>query len=51
MVVARALVDRTLADELRDACMQVALDLALGGWSKPAKSKNGKSKAAAASAK
>ena len=49
MVVARALVDRTLADELRDACMAVALNLA--GWSKPAKSKNGKSKAAAASAK
>ena len=49
LVVARALVDRTLADELRDACMQVALDL--GDWSKPAKSKNGKSKAAAASAK
>jgi TetR/AcrR family transcriptional repressor of nem operon len=45
MVVARALVDRTLADELRDACMSVALDL--GGWSKSAKSKNGKSKAAA----
>jgi hypothetical protein len=34
-----------LADELRDACMSVALDL--GGWSKPAKSKSGKSKAAA----
>jgi TetR/AcrR family transcriptional regulator, transcriptional repressor for nem operon len=46
MIVARALVDRTLADELRDACMSVALDL--GGWSKPAKSKNAKSKAAAA---
>jgi len=49
MVVARTLVDRTLADELCDACMQVALDL--GDWSKPAKSKNGKSKAVAASAK
>ena len=49
MVVARALVDPTLANELRDACMSVALDL--GGWSKPAKSENGKSKAAAASAK
>jgi AcrR family transcriptional regulator len=48
MVVARALVDRSLADELRDACMAVALNL--DGWSKPAKSKNGKSKAAAASA-
>ena len=46
MVVARALVDPALASELRDACMSVALDL--GGWSKPAKSKNGKSKAASA---
>src|ERR1700682_704914 len=41
MVVARTLVDRSLADELRTACMSVALDL--GGWSKPAKSKNGQS--------
>jgi TetR/AcrR family transcriptional repressor of nem operon len=32
MVVARALVNRPLADELRDACMAVALDL--GGWGK-----------------
>jgi hypothetical protein len=46
MIVARALVDPALSAELRDACMSVALDL--GGWSKPAKSKNGKSKAAAA---
>ncbi len=44
MVVASALVDPALADELRDSCMSVAL--ALGGWAKPAKSKNGKSKAA-----
>ncbi len=42
MVVARALVDRTLADELRDACMEVALKL--GGWRAPRKSKNGKPK-------
>jgi TetR/AcrR family transcriptional repressor of nem operon len=49
MVVARAVVDRNLADELRDACMSVALDL--GGWAKATKSKNGKAKAAAASAK
>jgi len=49
MVVARALVDPALANELRDACMSVALDL--GGWSRLAKSKNGKSKAAAASVK
>src|SRR2546429_422870 len=47
MVVARALVDPALAGGLRDACMSVALDL--GGWAKPAKSKNGKSRAAAAS--
>jgi TetR/AcrR family transcriptional repressor of nem operon len=45
MVVARALVDRSLADELRDACMSVALDL--GGWDKQPKSKNEKSKVAA----
>jgi TetR/AcrR family transcriptional repressor of nem operon len=30
MVVARALMDRKLADELRDACMSVALEM--GGW-------------------
>jgi AcrR family transcriptional regulator len=30
MVVARAVVDRALADELRDACMAIALRL--GGW-------------------
>ena len=47
MVIARALVDPALAGELRDACMSVALNL--GGWSKPAKSKSGKSKAAGAS--
>ena len=33
MVVARALADRTMADELREACMAVALQL--GGWDKP----------------
>jgi AcrR family transcriptional regulator len=32
MVVARAVVDRALADELRDACMAMALNL--GGWKK-----------------
>jgi AcrR family transcriptional regulator len=32
MVVARAVVDRALADELRDACMATALNL--GGWKK-----------------
>jgi TetR/AcrR family transcriptional regulator, transcriptional repressor for nem operon len=46
MVVSRALVDPALADELRDACMSVALNL--GGWQKGTKPKNGKSKAAAA---
>jgi len=39
MVVARALVDRTLADELRDACTSVALNL--GVWDKQSKSKTG----------
>jgi TetR/AcrR family transcriptional regulator, transcriptional repressor for nem operon len=42
MVVARALVDRGIADDLRDACMAVALEL--GGWEKQAKSNNGKAK-------
>ncbi len=37
MVVARALVNRVLADELRDACMGVALQL--GGWDKGSKPK------------
>ena len=40
MIVARTVVDRALADELRTACISVAF--ALGGWSKPAKSKNAK---------
>jgi TetR/AcrR family transcriptional regulator, transcriptional repressor for nem operon len=34
MVVARTLVDRTHADQLRSACLAVALQL--GGWDKPA---------------
>jgi hypothetical protein len=42
MVVARAMVNREIADELRDACMAVALKL--GGWDKLSKTKNGKSK-------
>jgi AcrR family transcriptional regulator len=37
MVVARAMVDRALADELRDSCMEVALNL--GGWDRNIKSK------------
>jgi len=43
MVVARAMVNRKLGDELRDACMAVALTL--GGWDKESNSK-GKSKSA-----
>jgi TetR/AcrR family transcriptional regulator, transcriptional repressor for nem operon len=38
MVVARTMVDRALADELRAACTSVALEL--GGWSKKRRSKN-----------
>ncbi len=44
MIVARTVVDRGLADQLRAACMAVALDL--GAWGKRSKSKNGKSKPA-----
>jgi TetR/AcrR family transcriptional repressor of nem operon len=42
MIVARTMVDRELADQLRAACMGVALDL--GGWGKNNKSKSSKSK-------
>lgn len=42
MIVARTMVDRARADELRSACMAVALDL--GGWKGTSKSHNGKSK-------
>ncbi len=38
MVVARTMEDRGLADELREACMAVALKL--GGWDKRNKSRN-----------
>jgi TetR/AcrR family transcriptional regulator, transcriptional repressor for nem operon len=38
MVVARAMLDRNLADQLRDACMAVALEL--GAWDKKSNSKN-----------
>lgn len=38
MVVARAIGDRTIADQLRAACMAIALDL--GGWHKAPISKN-----------
>jgi AcrR family transcriptional regulator len=41
MIVARTVVDRAVADELRAACMAVALDL--GGWNKKSRSTNGKS--------
>ena len=37
---ARSLNDRALADELRDACTTMALNL--GGWDKKRKAKNGK---------
>ena len=38
MVVARTMIDRSLADELRAACTSVALEL--GGWNKKGISKN-----------
>jgi TetR/AcrR family transcriptional repressor of nem operon len=41
MVVARAMINRSAADELRDACMTIALQL--GGWDKERKSRNGRS--------
>ena len=41
-VVARTMVDRALADELRAACTAVALNL--GGWDKKRKSASGKSR-------
>jgi TetR/AcrR family transcriptional repressor of nem operon len=42
MVVARTVVNRATADELRAACMTVALQM--GGWDKRGQSKNGKLK-------
>jgi TetR/AcrR family transcriptional regulator, transcriptional repressor for nem operon len=42
MVVARAMLNRVRADELREACMSVALTL--GGWRDESKLKNGKFK-------
>lgn len=42
MVIARAIADRSLADELREACMAVALKL--GGWDSSAGSKPIKAK-------
>ena len=42
MVVARAMLNRATADELREACMSVALKL--GGWRAAAKIAQGKSK-------
>jgi len=39
MVVARSLLDRAFADELRASCTEIALQL--GGWGKSAKSRNG----------
>lgn len=40
MVVARAMEDRALADELRDACMATALKL--GGWDRKTNARNGR---------
>ena len=42
MVVARSVADRSVADELRDACMATALKL--GGWDEPTNSKSGPSR-------
>ena len=42
MVVARTMVDRALADELRAACTTVALEL--GGWNKKVKPKSRRAK-------
>jgi AcrR family transcriptional regulator len=39
MVVARAMANRVVADELREACMAIALDV--GGWVDPSSLKNG----------
>jgi TetR/AcrR family transcriptional repressor of nem operon len=39
MIVARAMADRVHADELRDACMGIALEL--GGWGRERRLKNG----------
>jgi TetR/AcrR family transcriptional repressor of nem operon len=41
LVVARAMFNRAIADELREACMAVALTL--GGWDKKSKSNAKKS--------
>jgi hypothetical protein len=40
MVVARAMEDRALADQLREACMAVAFEL--GGWDRAKAAKNGR---------
>jgi AcrR family transcriptional regulator len=45
MVLARSIADRTLADELRDACTAVALKL--GGWDNNLKAKVAKSRRSA----
>jgi TetR/AcrR family transcriptional regulator, transcriptional repressor for nem operon len=42
MIVARTMVDRDLADELRDACTAIALGL--GGWNDASKSTNDRSR-------
>ena len=42
MIVARTVVDRTLADELREACTAVSLEI--GGWNRRNKAKVGRSR-------
>ena len=49
MVVSRALVDRAVADELRNACMAVALQL--GGWDKKSNATAGEKRVTLNSAK
>jgi hypothetical protein len=41
MIVSRTVVDRAVADQLREDCMSVALQI--GGWDRRRKSKSGKS--------
>jgi hypothetical protein len=45
MVVARAMLNRAQADDLRQSCMTVALEL--GGWEKKNRAKAGRFKRAA----
>jgi TetR/AcrR family transcriptional regulator, transcriptional repressor for nem operon len=49
MVVARAMVDTERADDLREACMNVALEL--GGWQRPDSANSGRARWKSAGAK